>query len=82
MNPKPADEGNAPPLDFAARPKQVPPNLILNGIMYLEERPQAIINDSVVGVGDMVSGAKVLSIDKASVFLSFNDMAITLTLKK
>lgn len=76
------DETNTPPLDFAARARQLPPNLVLNGIMYLAERPQAIINNSVVGVGDTVSGAKVLSIDKASVLLSFNDMAITLTLKK
>lgn len=59
---------------------QVPSNLALNGIMYLVERPQAIINDSVVEVGDIVDGAKVTRINNSSVLLNYNDAEITLTL--
>ncbi len=58
------------------------PELILNGIMYLAERPQAIINNSVVEEGDTVSGAKVLNIKKNTVVLNFNDVEISLSLKK
>ena len=59
---------------------QVYPNLALNGIMYLAERPQAIINDSVVTVGDTVGGAKVTRINNSSVLLNYNGLEITLTL--
>ena len=58
----------------------ISPNLALNGIMYLAERPQAIINDSVVMVGDTVGGAKVTRITNSSVLLNYNDADITLTL--
>lgn len=58
------------------------PRFVLNGIMYLSGRPQAVINDSVVEEGDVVSGARVISVDKNRVLLNFNDIEIQLTLKK
>lgn len=57
------------------------PKLVLNGIMYLEEGPRAIVNNAMVEVGDFVSGAKVVRIDRKNVVLVYNDVEITLTLK-
>ncbi|MBI4707884.1 MAG: hypothetical protein HY761_08175 [Candidatus Omnitrophica bacterium] len=47
------------------------PKLTLQGIIWGGEFPQAIINNNVVKVGDMVEGVKVLNIDKNGVTLVF-----------
>lgn len=57
------------------------PSLMLNGIMYLEERPRAIINNSIVEAGDSVGGATVTKINPKNVVLEYNDVEITLNLK-
>jgi hypothetical protein len=57
------------------------PNLALNGIMYIEESPRAIINNSIVEAGDSISGARVVRIERKSVTLVYNDVEITLNLK-
>lgn len=57
------------------------PGMTLNGIMYVEEEPRAIINNSIVGVGDLVTGAKVTKINPKNVVLEYNDVEITLNLK-
>lgn len=86
---RPAIESKAQDVKLDVSPTQIRheikpqyPELVLNGIMYLAERPQAIINNSVVEEGDTVSGAKVLSIKKNTVILNFNDVEISLSLKK
>lgn len=58
------------------------PELVLNGIMYLQEGPKAIINSTVVREGDVVSGATVKVINRNNVLLNFNDSEITLTLNE
>lgn len=57
------------------------PRLVLNGIMYLEDGPRAIINNLIVGSGDMVSGARVTGINRQSVVLEYENVEITLSLK-
>ncbi len=57
------------------------PDLSLNGIMYLEDGPRAIINNSIVEVGNTVAGATVTRIDRKSVALESNGVEITLNLK-
>lgn len=57
------------------------PKLVLNGIMYLEEDPRAIINNFIVGLGDSVSGAKITRINRQSVILEYENVEITLSLK-
>lgn len=57
------------------------PDLSLNGIMYLEDGPRAIINNSIVEVGNTVAGATVTKINKKSVVLESNGVEITLKLK-
>jgi len=58
------------------------PDLELNGIMYLQERPRAIINGNMVEVGESVSGARIGAITRDSVLLNYNDLEITLKLKE
>ncbi|MCX5678204.1 MAG: hypothetical protein NTY76_03750 [Candidatus Omnitrophica bacterium] len=57
------------------------PKLVLNGIMYLDDGPRAIINNFIVGLGDSVSGAKVTRINRQSVILEYQNVEITLSLK-
>lgn len=57
------------------------PDFVLNGIMYLETGPRAIINDSVVEEGDTINGAKVTSIKRQSVTLDDKGKEIDLRLR-
>jgi hypothetical protein len=61
--------------------KTASPEFVLNGIMYLEGNPRAIINDVMVEAGDMVGGARVVKIEKKSVLLQYDDAEIGLDLK-
>jgi hypothetical protein len=58
------------------------PDLELNGIMYLQDRPRAIINGNMVEAGESVSGARINTITRDSVLLNYNDLEITLKLKE
>lgn len=53
-------------------------NLVLNGIMYLEGGPRAIINNSVVSEGDNIGRASVLKIDRKSVTLKIGKEKLSL----
>lgn len=57
------------------------PKYVLNGIMYLEGSPRAIVNDETVVVGDFVRDAIVLKIDERKVVLLDDEEEVTLTLK-
>jgi len=57
------------------------PELVLNGIMYLEEGPRAIINNFIVETGDSVLGARVAEINRESVILEYENVEITLKLR-
>lgn len=59
-----------------------PPTFVLNGIMYVEDKPQAIINGHVLEEGDKINGATVLVIEKDCVLLSINDANMKLELNK
>lgn len=68
-------------VDVAPAVKQ-PPVFALNGIMYIENKPQAIINGYILEEGDEINGAKILTIEKDCVLLYLNDSNIKLDLKK
>lgn len=57
------------------------PEFVLNGIMYLSDRPKAIINSSVVQEGDSVDGATVKAINQDNVHLVLNNEEITIKLQ-
>ncbi|MGC8744746.1 MAG: hypothetical protein ACP5T0_12775 [Verrucomicrobiia bacterium] len=49
------------------------PQLKLNGIFYRVNNPSAIINGKLIKVGDVIDGAKIISIDKNSVTVEFSN---------
>jgi hypothetical protein len=53
--------------------------LQLQGVVWGVKKPQAIINDKVVSVGDLIEGAEIVNIDKKGVTLDFNGRMVDLT---
>lgn len=45
------------------------PEFALSGIMYLTNGPRAIVNNVIVGVGDVIAGGTVTKITKENVFI-------------
>jgi len=74
-------DAGAPIFQKSIELKSQYPDLTLNGIMFLEAGPRAIINNSIVGVGNTVSGATVTKINRKSVALEYSGVEITLNLK-
>lgn len=65
-------QGQAARLDirsFARRTPQRESVLNLSGIMYLEDGPRALINNTMVTVGSLIGGARVVDIQKDAVVL-------------
>lgn len=56
-------------------------NLILKGISLAEDKPKAIINDKVLGVGDEIDGVKVLDITKEGVKVQMGTEEIILKIE-
>ncbi|MFH0764274.1 MAG: hypothetical protein V1927_04670 [Candidatus Omnitrophota bacterium] len=54
------------------------PDFVLNGVMELVDGPRAIVNNVIVATGDIISGAKVIKIDKDKVVLQKKDSVVTL----
>ena len=61
-------------------PKKESPELKwkINGIVWNTNRPQAIINDRVVDVGDTVDNAKIIAIRKAELDVELDGKKITI----
>jgi hypothetical protein len=82
---EPSTDGS---VESAIAPQQSAPTMrlehrdyVLNGIMYLEGAPRAIINNAMVEEGDTVDGAKVVKIEKRTVVLQQNGYDINLNIK-
>lgn len=58
------------PFSPVEAPVKVVTKLTLNGIMWDEERPLAIINDNVIGIGGKVGENRVVEIKRNSVILN------------
>ena len=71
---------NAPPPAPALQEK-AQPEFRLTGIIYTGARPAAIVNRKTVYVGDHVSGATVVSIDRSQVTLQINGQRRTCVLR-
>ena len=54
--------------------------LVLEGIVWDEERPLAVINDRVVGVGDTLRQGRIVTITQTEVFLEDNAETFSLRL--
>ncbi|MEP0827289.1 MAG: hypothetical protein HRF51_02105 [bacterium] len=70
---------NAPP---AVVSENNAPGWTLNGILYDETDPSAIIDGKLVKVGAEINGARVLNIRKKAVTLDINGSSVELTLAK
>lgn len=57
------------------------PQLTLNGIVYDEERPYAIVNNKVLLKGEMIEGATLVEIKRDSVKFLFNDKELIIKAK-
>ncbi len=55
------------------------PELTITGLIWNSDRPQAIINAEVVGIGDIVSEVEIISINKKGVAVSFDGRTITIS---
>jgi thioredoxin-related protein len=69
------------PTSKAKKGKASPSGFNLSGILFSEENPKAIVNNNIVGIGDTVGGAKVVSISQYGVTLSGKDGEIVLKLE-
>ena len=50
-----------------------PPSLIVEGIIWGSNLPQAIINNKVLKVGDIIEESRILKIDKSGITISFKN---------
>ena len=53
----------------------------LTGIIYDPKKPLAVINGSLIGVGEMVDGAEVIEIKKRNVIIRYRNKEIVLNIK-
>lgn len=57
-----------------AGPQEIkPPHLTTQGVIWQTDLPQAIINNKVVKIGDIIEGAEIIEIDKSGVEISFRN---------
>jgi hypothetical protein len=80
--PKPIVSEAPPPTPPPLPPPRELPKLVLQGVTIHGGLREALINGQIVGVGDEVEGAKVVSIEPAKVKLKFDGREITLTFSR
>lgn len=57
----------------------IPPELTVQGIIWQTDRPQAIINNNVVDIGDSILGTKIITINKNSIQFKYENEMFTIT---
>ncbi len=62
-------------------PAEPLPNLNILGLIWDTDRPQAIINGQIVGIGDVVSEVKIIDIQKTGIKVLFQGRTETLEMK-
>lgn len=73
--------GKSPFVALAPQEKGAMASLVLGGIAWDVVSPKAVINDTIVVVGDMIEGRKVVSIQPDSVILNDGQKEIRLGLE-
>ena len=66
-------------VEVAAPDDKPLPVLTVQGVIWGAKFPQAIINNKVVKVGDVLQGAKILSIEKNGIMVLFDCRQVTLS---
>lgn len=54
------------------------PTFTISGIIWNSDRPQAIINQQIVDIGDTIAGAKITNIQKSGIDILFNGETATI----
>ena len=68
----------APQLAPVPVPEQPLPNLTISGLIWNTDRPQAIVNNQIVDIGDHVSDVEVVAINKMGIDVTFNGKTVTI----
>lgn len=58
------------------------PDINIAGVVWNTDRPQAIINGQIIGIGDTVSGVKILDIKKMGITVLFQGRTETMEIKQ
>lgn len=57
---------------------QEPPLMVISGLVWNSERPQAIVNNQIIDVGDKIETIQVVAIRKEGIEIKFNGRTITI----
>ena len=52
------------------------PAITINGLVWNTAKPQAIVNDKIVGIGEKIGGAKLIKIDKSGITIEYQGKVI------
>ncbi|MFH1359592.1 MAG: hypothetical protein ABIJ41_00965 [Candidatus Omnitrophota bacterium] len=68
------------PTPIETRPEQeiIPPSLLISGVIWNTDRPQAIINNMVVNIGDVVEEAKIIDINRSGIKIQYMEKNFTI----
>ena len=80
---EPIQAGGQQPQAAGAQPMApapiAPPNLRIQGIVWGNAQPQAIINNTVYGVNDVVEGATIVAIDRGGITVDHQGARVSYT---
>jgi len=74
--PKPEDLQRLP------TPEEPLPNMNISGLVWNTDRPQAIINGQITSIGDIISGVKIIDIQKTGITVLFRNKTSTLGIER
>ena len=60
-------------------PEIVAPEFVVSGVIWNTSKPQAILNNQVVAIGDKIEGATILGIDSKNIEIEFNGKHVTVS---
>lgn len=63
-------------------PPKIPPTFVVSGIIWNSKKPQAIIDDQIVEIGQIIQEAKITHISPSGIKYSFDGKNFIATLKK
>ncbi|MBU4334593.1 MAG: hypothetical protein KKD07_09145, partial [Candidatus Omnitrophica bacterium] len=55
-----------------------PPQMIISGLVWNSDRPQAIVNNKVIDVGDTIETVQIVAIRKEGIEIEFQGKTITI----
>ncbi len=63
-------------------PVLTPPKLTVNGLIWGTDKPQAIINDRVVSIGDTIENSRIVDINQNGVDIIFSNNLFTIQIEQ